>query len=87
MVCRKKAVSNLITMVNKQHIWAQPSTHYARHTDMLGANVIRCNQYTRCPERDTRLSIIYLIWYNIIHAIVTNFSVVFGGLFKLLPIC
>ena len=65
MVRRKKAVSNPITMVAKWHIWAQPSTHYTRHADMLGADIIQCNQYIRWPERDTRLSIIYLIWYRL----------------------
>ncbi len=38
-------VRNPITMVNKRHIWVQPSTHNGRHAIMLGADVVRCNQY------------------------------------------
>ena len=45
IVRQKKAVSNPITMVSKQHIWVQPSTHDGWHTNMLGADVVRCIQY------------------------------------------
>ena len=58
-------------MVNKRHIWAQPSTHDGRHANMLGADVVRCNQYM-VPQ--TRYQIKYDLLNLVLSAIVTNNS-------------
>ena len=55
-------------MVNKQHIWAQPSTHDGRHANMLGADVVRCNQY-KVPRTRYQIKNDLL---NLIAAIVTT---------------
>jgi hypothetical protein len=61
--------SNPITMVNKRHIWAQPSTHDGRHANMMGADVVRCNQ---CMVPRTRYQIKYDLLNLVLSAIVTN---------------
>ncbi len=40
------------------------SPHHERHADRLGADVVRCNQYTKGVDGYTRISKKYLIKYG-----------------------
>ena len=51
-------------MGNISAIKFSQSTHHGRHADVLGADVVRCNQYKKGVDGYTRISKKYLIKYG-----------------------
>jgi hypothetical protein len=60
MARQENAPTNPYTMGNIGAIKFGISTHHEQHADMLGADVVRCNQYKKGVDGDTRLSRFYL---------------------------
>jgi hypothetical protein len=56
MARQENAPTNPLTMGNIAIIKFSQSTHHKRHANMLGADVVQCNQYKMGVGGNTRIS-------------------------------